>query len=140
MLSTYVTGFLLVWCQINARSATKIQCDLTRFIDRFLSNQTEWDGTENAPIVSLANTIQTEKSSRNLIRSNRNQNWLIWNQTNVYLDQNQSENGKYNLISGWFNKISKMFLCLHTLLFIIINTINIYFLLSLTPLIFIYYH
>ena len=24
---------------------------------------------------------------------------------------NQSENGKYNLISGWFNKISKRFLC-----------------------------
>ena len=27
--------------------------------------------------------------------------------------QNQPENGKYNLISGWFNKISKRFLCVH---------------------------
>ena len=27
------------------------------------------------------------------------------------LDPNQSENGKYNLISGWFDKISKTFLC-----------------------------
>ena len=26
---------------------------------------------------------------------------------------NQSENGKYNLISGWFDKISKKFLCVH---------------------------
>ena len=37
--------------------------------------------------------------------------WLIWNQTDVRLVPNQPENGKYNLISGWFNKISKWFLC-----------------------------
>ena len=38
---------------------------------------------------------------------------LIWNQTQVCLVPNQSENGTYNLISGWFNKISKRFLCVH---------------------------
>ena len=35
---------------------------------------------------------------------------LIWNQTDVRLDPSQSKNGKYNLILGWFNKISKIFL------------------------------
>ena len=36
---------------------------------------------------------------------------LIWNQTDVRLVPNQSENGKYNLISVWFNKISRRFIC-----------------------------
>ena len=36
---------------------------------------------------------------------------LISNQMDVRLDPNQPENGKYNLISGWYNKISKRFLC-----------------------------
>ena len=49
--------------------------------------------------------LHTEKSFRNLIKSNRNQNVLtmhrfIRNQTDVRLVTNQSENGKYNLISG----------------------------------------
>ena len=35
---------------------------------------------------------------------------LIWIQMKVYLDPNQSENGKYNLISIWFNAIWKRFL------------------------------
>ena len=39
---------------------------------------------------------------------------LIWFQTEVRLDPNQSENGKYNLISVWFNKILKGFLCVYT--------------------------
>ena len=30
---------------------------------------------------------------------------LIWNQTNFRLVPNQSENGEYNLISGWLNNI-----------------------------------
>ena len=47
---------------------------------------------------------------RNLIKSTRKQIVftifrLIWIQTDVRLDPNQSENGKYNLISGWYNKI-----------------------------------
>ena len=48
---------------------------------------------------------------RNLIKSTRNQIvftifQLIWIQTDVRLDPNQSENGKYNLISDWFDNIS----------------------------------
>ena len=38
---------------------------------------------------------------------------LIWNQTVVRLVLNQSENGKWNMISFWFVKISKRFLCVH---------------------------
>ena len=58
----------------------------------------------------------TEKYFPNLVKSTRNQivftmQCLIWIQTDVRLDPNQSENGKYNLISGWFNKIWKIFLC-----------------------------
>ena len=61
----------------------------------------------------------TEKSFRNLLKSNRNQTVvtvfrLIWIQTDVRLVPNQSENGNYNLISGWFNKISKTFFCVYT--------------------------
>ena len=57
----------------------------------------------------------TEKSFRNCIKSNWNQIGftiirLIWNQTDVRLVSNQSENGKYNQISGCFNKIWKRFL------------------------------
>ena len=33
------------------------------------------------------------------------------NQTDFRLVPNHSENGKYNLISGWFYKIEKIFLC-----------------------------
>ena len=51
-----------------------------------------------------------------LIKSTRNQIvfnifLLIWIQTEVRLDPNQSENGKYNLISRRFNKIQKITLC-----------------------------
>ena len=63
-------------------------------------------------------SLHTEKSFRNLIESTRNQIvftifLLIWNQTDVRLVPNQSENGKCNLISVWFNKISKRFLCVY---------------------------
>ena len=40
---------------------------------------------------------------------------MIWNQTDVRSVPNQLENGKYNLISGCFNKISKRFLCVRKL-------------------------
>ena len=58
----------------------------------------------------------TGKSFRNLIKSTWKQIvfpffWLICNQPAVRCVPNQSENGKYNLISVWFNKISKKFLC-----------------------------
>ena len=38
---------------------------------------------------------------------------LIWNKNDFHFDQNQSENGKYNLILGWFNKIQKRFICMY---------------------------
>ena len=38
---------------------------------------------------------------------------IVLNQMDVRLDPIQSENGKCNLISGWFNKISKIFLCVY---------------------------
>ena len=50
---------------------------------------------------------QTEIRLYNVYTSFR----LIWNQTDVSLVPNQPENGKYNLISVWFNNISKIFLC-----------------------------
>ena len=41
--------------------------------------------------------------------------FLIWNQTDNRLVPNQSKNiGKYNLISGWFNKITKRFVSVYT--------------------------
>ena len=48
--------------------------------------------------------VHTEKSFRNLIKSNRNQIVLtifrlIWIQTDVRSVSNQSENGKYNIVS-----------------------------------------
>ena len=51
-----------------------------------------------------------------LVKLNRNQIVftifrLILIQTDVRLDQNQSENVKYNLITCWFNLILKRFLC-----------------------------
>ena len=59
-----------------------------------------------------------EKYIQNRFKSNRNQilfttfRW-IWNQTGVRLVPNLSENGTYNLISVWFNNISKRFLCVY---------------------------
>ena len=58
----------------------------------------------------------TEKYFRNLIESTQNQIVvtifrLIWIQTDVHLDPNQSVNGNYNLISGLFKKISEIFPC-----------------------------
>ena len=46
-------------------------------------------------------------SFRNLIKSNRNQIGLDWNQTNVCLVPNESVHGKYNLISVWFDDGAK---------------------------------
>ena len=48
--------------------------------------------------------LHTEKSFWNLVKSTRNQTaftifQLIWIETEVRLDPNQSENGKYNQIS-----------------------------------------
>ena len=64
------------------------------------------------PLISL----HTENCFRNLIKSNHNEIvftifWLIYKQMDVSLVPNQPEIGKYNLIWGWFDKISKRFLC-----------------------------
>ena len=58
--------------------------------------------------------VNTEKTFQNLSISTRIRLYfpffrLIWIQTDVRLDPNQSENGKHNLISGWFNQILKRF-------------------------------
>ena len=39
--------------------------------------------------------------------------WFGSKSTDFRLVPNQSENVKYNLILGWFNKISKRFICVH---------------------------
>ena len=62
--------------------------------------------------------LHTEKYFWNLIKSNWNQvlftvSWLIWNQTDVRFVLNKSVHGKCNLISVWFIKISKRFLCVY---------------------------
>ena len=68
---------------------------------------------------SPGNRCFAQKYFWNLIKSNRNQIVfiifrLIWNETNIRLVPDQSENDKYNLIWIWFNKISKRFLCVCT--------------------------
>ena len=70
----------------------------------------------NSEHVSTHCNMHTEKSFWNFIKSNQNQIIftifrLIWIQTDVRLVPNQSRSGKYNLISGRFNNISKIFLC-----------------------------
>ena len=74
--------------------------------------QSEWSSYFNGQ-------VHMEKYFWNLIKSNLNQIVftifrLIWNQTNVCLVPNQSENGKYYLISVWFNKISRKKFCVYT--------------------------
>ena len=64
---------------------------------------------------NYANTAPNEMI-RNLVKLNRKQIVftilrVFWNQMDVRLVINQLENGKYSLISVWFDKISKRFLC-----------------------------
>ena len=71
---------------------------------------------------AFAVLLHTGKYFRNLIESTRNQIVftifrLIWIQMDVRLVPNQSENRKYNLISGWFNDISEIFLCVYVDIF-----------------------
>ena len=75
-----------------------------------------WDISYSYMEYFLCTAIRWEKSYRNLIKLNQNQIVfttfrLIWNQMDVRLVPNQSENDKYNLISVWFNMIPKIFLC-----------------------------
>ena len=70
------------------------------------------------PLVKAEHQPHRENFFKNLIKSTWNQivftiSWLFWTQTDVRLDPNQLEIRKYNLISGGFNKILKMILCIH---------------------------
>ena len=64
----------------------------------------------------LSTIERSGKSTRDSCRIIRNPIvftifWLIWNQIIFHLVPNQSENGKYNRVFVWFNKIWKRFLC-----------------------------
>ena len=65
---------------------------------------------------SQIDSLHTENYFLNLAKSPRNQIVYtlfrsIW--IGLPLDANQSKNGKYNLILGWFNKIQKRFICMY---------------------------
>ena len=104
---------------------------INRIPVRYLSMRVIATGFPRNAVDSVCDRIfilHTGNSFRKLIKSTRNQIvftnfWLIWNQTDVRLVLNQPENGKYNLISGWFNKFSETFLCVYIpeLFWILIN-------------------
>ena len=69
-----------------------------------------------APVTHCS--VCAQKYSLNLVESTRNRIVFtifrfILNWTDVCLDLNKPENGKYNLISGWFSKTSEKFLCVY---------------------------
>ena len=82
-------------------------------------------------IITRAQSLRTQGKPSWLFYTHRNLFEILLNQTEVRLHlpfsdwfgaangrvrliPNQSEIGKYNLISVWFNKISKIFLCVYT--------------------------
>jgi len=70
------------------------------------------------PIKLSVWTVRKVQRFETCIKSNWNQIVfticrLIWNQTDVRLVSNQSENGKYNPISVWFNTRFKSWSVLH---------------------------
>ena len=85
--------------------------DLNLFPIRFVTGKACWNWKSVKMVFE-----HTEKSFRNLIKWTRIQIVytifrLIWNQTDVRLVPNRSDNDNYNLVSNWFNKILKRFLC-----------------------------
>ena len=78
---------------------------------------------QTGPLIVLENIMSqtklnciSEKYFRNLVKSNWNQIVytifrLIWNQKDIRMVPNQSENGKYNLISVLLKNTTKIFLC-----------------------------
>ena len=100
-------------------------------------------------ISSIRVVLHTEKYFQNCIKSSQNLIvftilQFIWNQTDVRLVSNWSENGKYNLISVWFNKIWKRFLCVYLCYLLLwrsikccslINLVSILILINLNELI-----
>ena len=76
----------------------------------------------------LWKVVHAEESFLDVVESTRNQIVfttfrLIWIQTDVRLDPNQSENCKYNLISGWFDKTSEIFftVCMRNCFFFVFS-------------------
>ena len=125
-LDVYFEDF---WGYIFLRGLQLLCSKRVIFRTKFYCFQTAWTGAFYWVIILGPNSnrtfgnryqqpreLHTKKFFRNLIKLTRNQieftmHWLIWIQTDVRLDQNQSENGKYNLISGWSNETSEKFLC-----------------------------
>ena len=96
--------------QVGRRNTVRYSCAYNMTEDEMLNR------SKNTKSGFYTATLHAEKSFRNFINSNRNQivftmHRLIWNLTEVRLVPNQSRKGKYNLISVWFDKISKIFLC-----------------------------
>ena len=84
---------------------------ITQGVFRPIPNQNQYCNVTDIVYEKASSGLHTEKYFQNLIKLNWNKIlftifWLIWIQTDVRLDPNQSEHGKNNLISGWFNKIS----------------------------------
>ena len=84
------------------------------------TNSSQWQRKDTFFLYRKSLSAHTAKSFQNLIKSTWNQIVftifrLIWMQTDVRLEPNRSEYGKYYLISGWFNKISKRFVCVQLL-------------------------
>ena len=75
--------------------------------------------------------LHTEKYFLNRVKSNQNQIVftifpLIWNQTELYLVPNQSENVNYNLIMIWFNNIQKINIPCTCMLIDCLNTFQLF--------------
>ena len=121
-LATNFFSFLL-YCWQQENKLFSSCCTQWLFVQRKLcSSYISWMLVRNKwrffHILWVVSRQKKPPSFRNPIKSNQNQIvftifWLIWNQTDVPLVLSQSENGKYNPISGWFDNISKRFLRVH---------------------------
>ena len=85
-----------------------------------LGQQCRMDFTGSTCVCGMIklNRLHREKYFWNPIKSNWNQIvfnifQLSWNQTDIRLVPNQSKNNKCNLISVWFKRISKRFICVY---------------------------
>ena len=82
----------------------------------FVVNGLRWIAVHRCRVWARSPHVHTENCFTNLIESNRNQ--IVFTMHRLILDPNERsvavsnllENGKHNLISVWFNKISKRFL------------------------------
>ena len=84
-----------------------------RWLYFYLPNNGDIKSSHEAQLIQSC--MHKEKYFRNVVKSTRNQIVftifrLTWIQTDIHLDPSHSKNSNYNLISGWFNKISNRFL------------------------------